>query len=162
MNKTSKILGGIAASLLFLCTLYQFIKDLQIFQNYHHYERFEASPPPIDFILYFLWFGATILLAFSFFGSINESGPMQSDSELKSLENKSDTSVTPSVGKWLGWMLLLMIPLVGLVLMIIWANDKTHPNRRNWVLAYLILTAIFVVFSLFITLAFNPYMLLRF
>ena len=157
MNKTSKILGGIAASLLFLCTLYRFVKDLQISANYEGY-----GPPPVDFIVYFLWFGATILLAFSFFGSMKETGPIHPGNELQSLENKSDTSVIPSVGNWIGWMLLLAIPLVGLVLMIIWANDKTHPNRRNWVLAYLILTVIFVVFSLFITLAFNPYMLTQF
>ena len=63
------------------------------------------------------------------------------------MQNSDSAQVTiPSVGQWLGWILLLGLPLVGLVMTIVWLTDKTNPVRRNWVLANLILLGIVFVF----------------
>lgn len=51
-----------------------------------------------------------------------------------------------SLGKWIGTMLLLMIPLVNIILMIVWAVSKSeNPNRRNWAQAILILWVVLIV-----------------
>lgn len=55
-----------------------------------------------------------------------------------------------SVGDWLVNYLILVIPIVGLVFIIIWANDENNKIRKNWAVASLIWAAILFVLSLFL------------
>jgi ABC-type molybdate transport system permease subunit len=44
-----------------------------------------------------------------------------------------------SVGDWVITLLLTAIPLVGFILLIVWAfSSDTHPSKQNWAKAYLI------------------------
>ena len=61
--------------------------------------------------------------------------------------NYVSESVAPivSLGKWIGTMLLSMIPIVNIILIIVWAVNKAeNPNRRNWALAMLILWVVLI------------------
>lgn len=54
-----------------------------------------------------------------------------------------------SIGQWIGTFLLTAIPLVGFILIILWAvGDGTNPNKKNWARASLILMAIFLVLGI--------------
>lgn len=62
---------------------------------------------------------------------------------------KKELTKNPSVGDWLINFLIAAIPLVGLVFMIIWANDEKNYLRKNWAMANLIWTGIITVFFIF-------------
>ena len=63
-----------------------------------------------------------------------------------------------STGGFVGILLLLMIPIVGLILMIVWACGGCKKQvKRNFARAMLILTAIMLVLGLVFTLAFRSY-----
>ena len=64
----------------------------------------------------------------------------------------SEKSTVMSTGKFLGTLLLMMIPLAGFILTIVWACGGTdNPNRRNLARAYLILMAIGIVLAILIS-----------
>lgn len=47
-----------------------------------------------------------------------------------------------SVGEWFVTMLLAGIPLVGIVMMFVWAFGNSNPSKKNWARASLIWTAV--------------------
>ena len=94
----------------------------------------------ISAVLFLISYAA---IAAGFFMAQNEASTVAAPAE--STSDKGDNGEIPSVGQWLGWMLLLSIPLVNFILMIIWAIDKENQIRRNWVLAALILTGVVTV-----------------
>ena len=55
-----------------------------------------------------------------------------------------------SVGDWLVNFLIRIIPLVGFIFIIIWANDDKNKIRKNWAVASLIWTGIIFVLSMFL------------
>lgn len=56
-----------------------------------------------------------------------------------------------STGQFLGTLLLMMIPLAGFILMLVWAFGGTeNPNRRNLSRAMLIITAIGLVIGILV------------
>lgn len=65
-----------------------------------------------------------------------------------------------SVGDWVIALLIALIPIVGLVVLIVWAvgsSDK-KPSRKNWALAQLIILAVlflFVVVLIFVLALFS-------
>ena len=67
-----------------------------------------------------------------------------------------------SIGNWLVSLLLLAIPIVGIVMLFVWAfSSGTNPSKSNWAKANLIFAAIafliFIVFSGLVGLAFVGY-----
>lgn len=59
-----------------------------------------------------------------------------------------------SVGDWIVTLLILAIPLINLIMLFVWAfGDSTHPTKKNFAKAYLIMLAIgifiFILFSSF-------------
>jgi hypothetical protein len=54
-----------------------------------------------------------------------------------------------TVGDWLVNFLITIIPLVGFIFIIIWANDYKNKIRKNWAVASLIWTGIIFVLSIF-------------
>lgn len=65
----------------------------------------------------------------------------------------SQQVMNPSVGEWMSWFLICLIPIVGLIMLIIWISDNNNPVRKNWATASLIWSAIMLVIYLFLYLA---------
>lgn len=57
-----------------------------------------------------------------------------------------------SVGDWMITLLITALPLIGLIMLFVWAfGDGTNSNKKNWARATLIWYAIsFVLFIIFI------------
>ena len=56
-----------------------------------------------------------------------------------------------SIGQWLVTFLLMAIPIVNIIMIIVWiASKDENPNRKNWILAYLIVIAISFVLTFII------------
>jgi hypothetical protein len=56
-----------------------------------------------------------------------------------------------SVGDWFVTILITAIPLVGLIMLFVWAfGSGTNPNKANWAKAQLIWMLIAIVISIFI------------
>lgn len=60
------------------------------------------------------------------------------------------TSYTPmSIGDWLITMIITYIPLVGLIMLFVWAfGGDTHPSKKTWAQAVLILVAISIILAI--------------
>jgi hypothetical protein len=71
------------------------------------------------------------------------------------MENRASAPVM-SLGDWIITLIVLAIPIVGLVMMFVWAfSSGTNPNKANLCKAYLIFALITIVcFFLFGGLAF--------
>jgi hypothetical protein len=128
MNNSWKVIGGGGAALG------------SVLQLWNVYRALEWGEGIIPAILFFISYAA---IATGFFMAQNETAVVAARSESASPEGGNGD--IPSVGQWLGWMLLLSIPLVNLVLMIMWATDKGNQIRRNWILATLVITGIVTV-----------------
>jgi cytochrome bd-type quinol oxidase subunit 2 len=68
--------------------------------------------------------------------------------EEKPSSNELSNNLT--VGDWLVNFLITIIPLVGFIFIIIWANDDKNKIRKNWAVASLIWTGIIFVLSIFL------------
>jgi len=55
-----------------------------------------------------------------------------------------------SIGDWLIIFLITIIPLVGLIFIIIWANDDKNKIRKNYAIATLIWWGITILFTIFL------------
>jgi hypothetical protein len=56
-----------------------------------------------------------------------------------------------SLGEWVINVLITKIPLVGFIMLIVWAVDKnTEPNKANWAKAELIVTLIGFIIGIMI------------
>lgn len=54
-----------------------------------------------------------------------------------------------SIGDWIITYILTVIPLIGLIMLFVWAfGNETQPNKRNWAKAMLIFYAIFFVLAI--------------
>ena len=126
MNNNFKLIGGSGAALLALRAIYYAF----IYDNIH-----------LDGLLGILGF---ILIAVGFF-MVPASNQISNITSPTASNENPNTIHIPTVGEWVGWLLLLCIPLVNLIIMIIWAIDKENPIRRNWILASLIITAVVTV-----------------
>ena len=62
-----------------------------------------------------------------------------------------------SIGDWIVTYLLMSIPIVGQILLLVWAfSASTHPSKKSWAQAVLILTLISIIITvIFITLIFS-------
>lgn len=60
-----------------------------------------------------------------------------------------------SIGKWVGTLLLTMIPCVNIILLIVWACSDKNKSRKNWAIATFIVTAIVLVVSYLVASAFG-------
>lgn len=56
-----------------------------------------------------------------------------------------------SVGEWIGTIIITAIPIVGFIMLLVWAfSATTNPNKANWAKAQLL----FVVISIFFVILF--------
>ena len=58
----------------------------------------------------------------------------------------SSTYQPMSIGDWIITFIVTAIPLVGFIMLFVWAfGDGTHPSKKTWAQAYLIIMAVFIV-----------------
>jgi len=70
------------------------------------------------------------------------------------IENENVPVVT--VGEWVLTYLIAAIPLVGLVMLFVWAfGSDTNPNKANWAKAALIWAAIIIGIYIVFAMAFG-------
>lgn len=56
-----------------------------------------------------------------------------------------------SLGDWIISVIITKIPLIGLIMLIVWAVDKeTEPNKANWAKAELIVQLIGIAIFIFV------------
>ena len=61
-----------------------------------------------------------------------------------------------SVGDWVVTLIITAIPLVGFVMLFVWAfGSNTNPNKANWAKAALVLFAIGIVLSILFSIIFG-------
>lgn len=133
MNNSWKFIGGGGAALGAVIQLWYVNRAL------------EWGEGLIPAVLFFISYAA---IATGFFLVQNETSTVAVTAESASPQGGSGD--IPSVGQWLGWMLLLSIPLVNLVLMVMWAIDKGNQIRRNWILATLVIGGVVTVLYAFL------------
>jgi hypothetical protein len=68
------------------------------------------------------------------------------------IKSQSELKTELTIGDWVLKIFLASIPLVGLILMIVWATDKSNMIRKNWAIARLIWAGIISVLSIIIGL----------
>ena len=76
----------------------------------------------------------------------------QGNAVYQSPETKSDTSVL-SLGNYLIMMIVTAIPIVGIVMLFVWAFGGTNQNRKNFARAELIMVLIAIVLSFILSAA---------
>ena len=128
MNNSWKFIGGGGAALG------------AVTQLWHVNLALDWGEGLIPAVLFFIVYAA---IATGFFLAQNETSTVAVTAEPASPQGGNGD--IPSVGQWLGWMLLLSIPLVNLVLMVMWAIDKGNQIRRNWILATLVIGGVVTV-----------------
>jgi hypothetical protein len=70
---------------------------------------------------------------------------MQDMQENEAVRPESDMGV----GSWIGTLIVAAIPIVGLIMLIVWAvSGHNRPSRRNWAIAQLILSIICYVIAI--------------
>lgn len=63
-----------------------------------------------------------------------------------------------SVGEWIVTFIITAIPLVGLIMLFVWAfGDGTNPSKQNWARAYLILALIMIVLGIIFMILFYSF-----
>ena len=79
---------------------------------------------------------------------MNNKSDVVSNEKEEVLSQGNEQNLT--VGDWLVNFLIRIIPLVGFIFIIIWANDDKNKIRKNWAVASLIWTGIIFVLSIFL------------
>lgn len=66
--------------------------------------------------------------------------------ETAGLQNQGPAYQPMSIGDWLITFIITSIPLVGFIMLFVWAfGDGAHPSKKTWAQAYLILMVIVIV-----------------
>jgi membrane-associated HD superfamily phosphohydrolase len=62
------------------------------------------------------------------------------------LQNQGSGYQPMSIGDWIITFIVTAIPLVGFIMLFVWAfGDGTHPSKKTWAQAYLILMVVFII-----------------
>jgi hypothetical protein len=62
------------------------------------------------------------------------------------LQNHGSGYQPMSIGDWIITFIITYIPLVGFIMLFVWAfGDGTHPSKKTWAQATLIMMAILIV-----------------
>jgi len=60
------------------------------------------------------------------------------------------TNYTPmTIGDWIITLIITYIPFIGLIMLFVWAfGDGTHPSKKTWAQAALIMVAISIILAI--------------
>jgi hypothetical protein len=62
------------------------------------------------------------------------------------LQNQGSGYQPMSIGDWIITFIVTYIPLVGFIMLFVWAfGDGTHPSKKTWAQAYLIMMVVAIV-----------------
>ena len=64
--------------------------------------------------------------------------------------DQQGTNYTPmTIGDWIITFIITYIPLVGFIMLFVWAfGDGTHPSKKTWAQAALIMVAISIILAI--------------
>ena len=66
--------------------------------------------------------------------------------EFPELQNQGSGYQPMSIGDWIVTFIVTAIPLVGFIMLFVWAfGDGTHPSKKTWAQAYLIMMVIAII-----------------
>ena len=66
--------------------------------------------------------------------------------EFPELQNQGSGYQPMSIGDWIITFIVTAIPLVGFIMLFVWAfGDGTHPSKKTWAQAYLILMVVVII-----------------
>ncbi len=70
--------------------------------------------------------------------------------------DQQGTTYTPmTIGDWIITFIITYIPLVGLIMLFVWAfGDGTHPSKKSWAQALLIMVAVSIMLAIVFFLIF--------
>ncbi len=137
-----------AAILLMISSIFWILADI-----YWSIQRFTGSnwdyykEKPADFIISILIIIVPISLLIFSIALINNKSEVVLNEKEEVLSQGNEQNLT--VGDWLVNFLITIIPLVGFISIIIWANDDINKIRKNWAVASLIWMGIIFVLSIF-------------
>ncbi|MDB4091140.1 hypothetical protein N9528_02310 [Crocinitomicaceae bacterium] len=137
-NKSTSVLLMIGSIYWILAILFDLCRS--IIEGYFHYD-------PLGKVLSLLLILVPVSLLIL---SINLNKLTTTNHEEIKLQSSVKNELT--IGDWILNIFLASIPLVGLILMIVWATDKSNINRKNWAVARLIWAGIISVLSIIIGL----------
>lgn len=137
-----------AAIFLMISSIFWIISELywiiQRFINLEH--NYFSNRPLALFFTTFIIIVPISLLVFSIALLNNRSESVLNEKEVVKSQNYEPN---PTVGDWLINFLISIIPFIGFIFIIIWANDDKNKVRKNWAVASLIWAAITFVLSVF-------------
>ena len=65
------------------------------------------------------------------------------------LQNQGSSNQPMSIGDWIITFIITYIPLVGFIMLFVWAfGDGTHPSKKTWAQATLILMVVGVILAI--------------
>lgn len=147
--KIYKMKNKNAAILLMISSIFWILSDI-----YWSIQRFTGSSweyykeEPADLIISTLMIIVPISLLIFSIALINNKSDVVSNDKEEVLSQGNEQNLT--VGDWLVNFLITIIPLVGFIFIIIWANDDKNKIRKNWAVASLIWSGIIFVLSIFL------------
>jgi hypothetical protein len=107
----------------------------------------------INFILRVLMLTPPIALIF-FSSVLGDTQIQKSENISEQASQSSNDDSLMSVGDWLITFLLCAIPIIGIIMMFVWAFGDTNPkSKKTWAQAALIFSVIITVLYAFITFA---------
>ena len=120
---------------------------VELYWTYKRFAYYSSSPVEMLFRLFSICLPVALLLLSIALKNETPVGFSRSTNENFGTNGPNNNI---SVGDWLVNYLILVIPIVGLVFLIIWANDENNKIRKNWAVASLIWVGIIFVLSLFL------------
>ena len=65
------------------------------------------------------------------------------------LQNQGSSYQPMSIGDWLITFIITYIPLVGFIMLFVWAfGDGTHPSKKTWAQATLIMMVVGIILAI--------------
>ena len=116
---------------------------------YYTVKNFEYYSNPIEIFISLLAFTMPIALLVLSIALMNNK-TTENTQMIEEKPSSNELTNNLSVGDWLVNFLITIIPLVGFIFIIIWANDDKNKIRKNWAVASLIWTGIIFVLSIFL------------
>jgi Na+/phosphate symporter len=69
--------------------------------------------------------------------------------ETAGLQNQGPAYQPMSIGDWIITFIITYIPLVGFIMLFVWAfGDGTHPSKKTWAQASLIMMVIVIILTI--------------
>ena len=139
-----------AAIFLMISSIIWILSDL-----YYTFQRFTGaswdyySENPVDLIISIVKIIIPISLLILSIALMNNK-TTENTQIIEEKPSSNELTNNLSVGDWLFNFLITIIPLVGFIFIIIWANDDKNKIRKNWAVASIIWTGIIFILSIFL------------